>query len=148
MRPVKMNKISLLAAAMYAILEERRSTSPKRGTVREFEVLVNTTEFNISGEVITGTITINGQLSSRKFEVYFTTDEDLVIETTGQLTSYDKDEVTIQLKGDVTINFKEKSVTSIRRHVFKHTERCAWNWQAVKGTAVDIIGVITGVEYS
>lgn len=149
MRPVKMSKIGLLAAAMYAILEEKRSYPPVVG----FSILIDTQvgasdNYNIFGEIISGHVQIDTQSTLRKFKVYFNFTGDLVIEVTGNKTYYTTDNATVQLNGNVEINFKDKSITSKEIHEFKNTKDVIWSWQAVKGTAADIVGMILAEKNS
>ena len=149
MRPIKMSKIGLLAAAMYAILEERRSYPPVVG----FSVLIDTQvsasdEYNIFGEVISGHIQIDTQSTLKKFKVYFNIAGDLVLKVTGNKTYYTGDVINIEMSGNVEIDFKNKSITSREVHEFKHTKDIIWSWQAVKGTALDIIGMILAEKNS
>lgn len=153
MRPVKMNKIGMLAAAMYAILEEKRSSSPLPGTVVGFEVLVDTEisttdEYNFLGEVITGQIVINSKICPLKFKVYYDINRNLIIDVTGYKTRYTDDKVNVYLQGNAIIDFKEKSVTQSTTHVFRCSTDLSWDWKAVKATALDVIGMILGEDNS
>lgn len=154
MRPIKMNKIGMLAAAMYEILETKRNHS-----LVAFSVLVDTTqtgsasasdEYIVFGEVISGHIQLDGQGTIREFKVYLNTAGDLVIKITGSKKYYVDNKISVNLSGEVEINFKDRSITETVTEEWKHDtiKSLAWDWQSVKGTAADIIGTILAEKNS
>ena len=155
MRPIKMSKMGLLAAAMYEILETKRCSPP----VIAFSVLVDTTqtvsasasdEYIVFGKVISGHIQIDGQGTIREFKVYFNPLGDLIIKVTGSKKYYTDNKISVNLTGEVEINFKDRSITETVTKEWKYDtiKFLAWDWQAVKGTAMDIIGTILAEKNS
>lgn len=148
---VKMNRTSMLAAAMFGILENRLS----KGLVDDFSVLVETTPDLLNdgvlyGKMISGHIEIKG-VCRREFVCYFTCDSnrDIMIEVPDRTVYYPRNNkpTRIDVKEPVEINFDRRRIT------YKRVDQCsmkevAWDWASVKGTAADIIGMILRAENS
>lgn len=148
---VKMNRTSMLAAAMFGILESRLS----KGLVDDFSVLVETTPDLLNdgvlyGKMISGHIEIKG-VCRREFVCYFTCDSnrDIMIEVPDRTVYYPRNNkpTRIDVKEPVEINFDKRRITFKRVHTFS-TKNVSWGWQEVKGTATDIIGMILREENS
>ena len=148
---VKMNRTNMLAAAMFGILENRLS----KGLVDDFSVLVETTPDLLNdgvlfGKMISGHIEIKG-VCRREFVIYFSCDgnRDIMIEVPDRTVYYPRNKpiTRIDVKEPVEINFDKRRITFKRVHTFS-TKNVAWDWQAIKGTAADIIGMILGDKNS
>lgn len=142
MRPVEMNKIGMLAAAMYAVLEELRPQV-------SFSVTVGTRaiagkEYDGFDTVITGYVC--GERGLSKFQVYVNTYGNLAVKVTGAKTHYTGDTTRVEIHGNVEIDFKNKSIVCTEEHSFGKEHELNWSWSAVKGTALDIIGSILGKQ--
>lgn len=142
---VKMNRTSMLAAAMLGILENRLS----KGLVDDFSVLVETTPDLLNdgvlyGKMISGYIEIKG-VCRREFVIYFTEDSnrDIMIEVPDRTVYYPRNKriTRIDVKEPVEINFDRRRITFKRVDALS-TKNVAWDWVSVKGTAADIIGTI------
>jgi hypothetical protein len=53
----------------------------------------------------------------------------------------------IDVKEPIEINFDKRHITFKHAHTLS-TKNAAWDWASVKGTALDIIGMILGEENS
>lgn len=140
MRSIEMNKASLLAAAMYAILEDRLA----KGRVECFSVLF--------GTIISGYIQVNG-ISRRDFVINFdfvTGSNTIKVEVPHKTVLYplNKQAITyIDVKGPIEVDFDKRRITFKHVHTLS-TKNVAWDWASVKGTALDILGMILGEENS
>lgn len=140
MRPViKMDRLGLLAAAMHAILENRRNAKLIIG----FSVMF--------GNMISGYIKTRNHINGKEFVVAFTDDGDIRIEVPRETVLYpklDTQTVTyIDVKEPIEINFEKRSITYKQVHNF-NMKNVMWDWQSVFSTASDVIGVILGEENS
>lgn len=151
MRPVEMDRIGMLAAAMYAILDDRRFKDLLNG----FSVLVELVPGLANDEVLFGS-RISGyiQIDSihrREFVIQFTYDGDygdINVEVSYKTEYYrDKSVACIDHDGPIEIDFDKRSVTYKRVEIF-NTKNVAWDWMATKGTAADIIGMILNEKNS
>lgn len=142
MRPVEMNKAGLLAAAMYAILEDRLA----KGRVECFSVQTellpgSVIDATLFGTIISGYIRVNG-IRRRDFVIDFdfvTGSNTIKVEVSYKTEHYQDKRVNVN--GPAEIDFENRSITYKRVHEFSMKE-VAWDWMAVKGTALDIIGMI------
>ena len=150
MRPVEMDKIGLLAAAMYTILEDRHY----RKLVISFSVLVDLIPANADDRVmfgnISGSIVTNTNTSDRckDFKIYFT-GSDLRIEVSNKtlLTPCDRTVVISDNEGPIEIDFDKRTITYKKVHTLS-MKNVVWDWRSVGGTALDVIGIILGEENS
>lgn len=151
MRPVEMDRTGILAAAMYAILDDRRY----KDLLSSFSVRVEL-EPVANDEVLFGS-TISGyiQLDSirrREFAIQHIHDGDygdIKVEVPYMMEHYgvDKSITRIDVKEPVEINFDKRTITYKHVHTL-NMKNVAWDWQTVKAAAADIIGVILGEENS
>ena len=144
MRPVEMDRTGMLAAAMYAILDNRRV----RDLLNGFSVLVElepvANDEVLFGNKISGYIQIDS-IHRRDFMIQFIYDGeygDIKVEVDYK-TEYcrDKSIVRIDHEGPIEIDFGKRSITYKRVEIF-NTKNVAWDWLATRGTAADIIGMI------
>lgn len=150
MRPVKMDRTGLLAAAIYAILENRRD----KKLIGDFSVVIELMPTVINGQImfgstISGYIKTKNHINGKDFTVYLT-DYEIKIEIPRKTVLYplNTQAVTyIDVKEPIEIDFEKRSITYKKVYNFS-TENVMWDWQAVKGTAADIIGAILGEENS
>lgn len=137
MHPVEMNKAGLLAAAMYAILEDHRLA---KGRVECFSVQTqllpaSAIEATLFGTIISGYIRVGSHYRDFVIDFDFVTGSNTIkVEVTYKMECYGRD----------------RSITRIStKHVHTlSTENVAWDWASVNGTALDIIGMILGEENS
>lgn len=151
MRPVEMNRTGMLAAAMYAILEDRES----KELVEGFSVSTELTpgydnDKLLFGSIISGHISLKGG-GRREFVIDFTYVEDrgIMVEVPYRIEYYSVDNpiAHINTKIPAEIDFAKRSITYKRVETFS-MKNVSWGWREVKGTAADIIGMILGEENS
>lgn len=146
MRPVEMNTMGMLAAAIYAILDEK--------AVTDFSVLVEPPTTAHSNCEFFGNICGHARIQAAKadltydFKVYVNDKDTLVTEVTCNKCYYGLDVITCNCSGDVEINFKDKSITYKESYDFLCTNLRSWCWQGVRLTALDIIRMILGEKNS
>ena len=152
MRPVEMNKAGLLAAAMYAILEDRLA----KGRVECFSVQTellpgSVIDATLFGTIISGYIRVNG-IHRRDFVIDFdfvTGSNTIKVEVPYKMEYCGRDRsiTRLDVKEPIEINFDKRRITFKHVHTLS-TKNVAWDWASVKGTALDIIGIILGEENS
>lgn len=143
MRPVEMNKMGLLAAAMYAVLEELKPQVSFSVTVGTLAIVGKA--YDGFDKVITGYI-VHGERGLLKFQVYVNTYGNLAVRVTGAETHYSSDTTRVEIHGNVEIDFKNKLIARTEEHEFGKEHALNWSWNGVKGTALDIIGSILGEQ--
>lgn len=149
MRPVKMDRLGLLAAAMYAILENRRY----RKLIVSFSVELMPTMINgqtLFGNTITGYIKIDNHIRGKEFTIGYKDDGNLRIEIPRKRVVYTKPDTYVayvDTKEPIEINFDKRSIT-YKTVIDFDMEKAAWDWYALNGIAADIIGTILGEENS
>lgn len=153
MRPVEMNRTGMLAAAMHAVLEDRLV----KAEVKDFSVQIQLlpgcfpNQDVMLGNMISGYIKTRNHINGKEFVVAFTDDGDIRIEIPRKTVLYpklDTQVVTyIDVKEPIEINFSKRSITYKKVYNF-NMKNVSWDWKAVKGTALDIIGMILGDENS
>lgn len=148
MRPVKMDRLGLLAAAMYAILENRRY----RKLIVSFsvELMPAINGQTLFGNTITGYIKIDNHIRGKEFVVTYNNDGNLRIEIPRKRVVYTKPDTYVayvDVKEPIEINFDKRSIT-YKTVIDFNMEKAAWDWYALNGIAADIIGTILGEENS
>ena len=151
MRPVEMNKAGLLAAAMYAILEDRLAKGRVECFSVQTELPCSVIDATLFGTIISGYIRVNG-ICRRDFVIDFdfvTGSNTIKVEVPYKDEYYGRDRsiTRINVKEPIEINFDKRHITFKHVHTLS-MKNVAWDWASVKGTALDIIGMILGEENS
>lgn len=143
MRHVKMDKTGLLAAAIYSILENRLARNLVDSFSVQVELIPGLANDEVLGSKIVGHIQLKNPIHRREFAIDSTCfDQDLRVEVSYKTSSYrDKPIAHIDVKGPVEINFDKRTITYKHLHTF-NMKNVSWDWESVKGTALDIIGMI------
>jgi hypothetical protein len=152
MRPVEMDRTGMLAAAMYSILDDRRFNKRLGGFSVRVELEPGLADDEVLlGDTISGHIQIDS-IRRKEFEIVLIHDGDygnikvIVPYRTEHYQTY-KPIAHINAKGPIEIDFDKRNITFIRVHTLS-TKNVAWDWASVKGTALDIIGMILGEKDS
>lgn len=155
MRPVEMNRASMLAASIYAILEDRLAKARVNTFSVEIQLLPSCfAKRDVTfGGTISGYIQLKNPIHRREFAIhdaYGIDDRDICIEVSCKTEHYQQDNPIAYIddvKGHVEIDFDKRTVTYKRVHNF-NMKNISWDWESCKSTALDIIGMILGEENS
>ena len=146
MRPVRMDKMGLLAGALYAVLAERKSSARIVGFHVNAEVLPGITD-NQFGDII-GSVQVDyDQQDIRKFSVRFVNNS-VVCEIKQDIVApKPTDEYTgcylnVENITDIEIDFNKRTVRNRRVCEFNISQLDWCNFTSLKGIALDIIGMI------
>lgn len=149
MRPVEMDKTGVLAAAMHNVLDDRRFKNLLGGFSVLVELVPVANDEVLFGGTISGHIQINSTCR-REFTIQYDIDGDIRVEVSYLTEYYQRNNPIAHIddvEAPVEINFDKRSITYKHVHTLS-MKNVAWDWQAIKGTAMDIIGMILGDKNS
>lgn len=142
---ISMNKMGLLAAAIYSVLEVKRDY-PK-SPLQDFVVNIDTDPKTEAIGIISGHLMLGTQSQLRKFQISIDADH-LTVKITNGKKYFTEDEVSAIFTGELVINFKDRFLQEIVKKDYANINDIEWDWRSVGGTALDVIGIILGEENS
>ena len=152
MRPVRMDKMGVLAAVMYTLLAERKSTARVVGFKINVEVIPGITDNQFG--CILGSIQVDyDQQDIREFSVRFVNNS-VVCEIKQDIVApKPTDEYTgcylnVENVTDIEIDFNKRTIRNRRVCEFNISQLDWSNFTSLKGIALDIIGMILAEQNS